>query len=191
MPEGYGALELSHFFLPLAGFFVALSLFSLPVVKLWSLLRAAVAFFAFTCFYIAGEEHSWGQWFFYWDTPRFWGALNRQNETNLHNTSYFFNQLPQGILQIAIVIGGIILPLSARARQWVAGFPIIVILTPPFAIVPVALTAMAFKALVTLDKHGMLNVLARPSEAAETFYYMFILFYLIIMRRQLKQQANC
>lgn len=95
LPEGYGVLELLHFFLPLAGFFLCLGLFSSPLVKSWPLLRIAVRAFTLSCFYIAGEEHSWGQWFFYWETPEFWGEFNRQNETNLHNTSSLFNHLPQ------------------------------------------------------------------------------------------------
>lgn len=190
LPEGYGILELSHFLIPLAGFFICISLFWLPLVRSWRLLRVAVVFFAFTCFYIAGEEHSWGQWFFHWDTPEFWGKLNRQNETNLHNTIVLFNQLPQNILQAAIIIGGIVLPLSWRAKQWVSGIPIIVALTPPVAIVPVAVTAIGFNMLVTLQKSDVVGeLLARPSEAAETFYYMFILFYLIMLRRRLRQQG--
>lgn len=189
LPEAYGVLELSHFLIPLAGFFICLGLLSYPIVKSWPLLRWAIILFALACFYIAGEEHSWGQWFFYWDTPEFWGDINRQNETNLHNTIYVFNQLPQNLLKIAIVIGGLVLPLSYRARRLVARFPIITVLTPSVEIVPVALTAVAFNILTSLDKYGLAqNVLARPSEAAETFYYMFILFYLIILRRRLKQQ---
>lgn len=190
LPEGYGVLELSHFLLPLAGLFICISLFSTTLVKSWRLLRACVAFFTFTCFYIAGEEHRWGQWFFHWETPEVWGKINRQNETNLHNVSVLFNQLPQSILKIAIVIGGIVLPLSSHARRWVAAIPIIVVLTPPVAIVPVALVAMGFNGIVTLHKHGLIgDFLARPSEAAETFYYMFILFYLIMLRRRLQHQA--
>lgn len=189
LPEGYGVLELSHFFMPLAGFFICISLFSTTPVRTWRLLRVAVVLFTLSCFYIAGEEHSWGQWFFYWDTPEVWGQINRQNETNLHNTFVLFNQFPQSILKAAIVVGGIVLPLSSYARRWVAGIPIIVVLTPPVAIVPVALTAMGMNGIVTLHKHGLIgDFLARPSEAAETFYYMFILFYLIMLRRRLQQQ---
>ncbi len=36
--------------------------------------------------YIAGEEMSWGQHFFHWNTPEYWAEVNRQQETNLHNT---------------------------------------------------------------------------------------------------------
>ncbi len=46
----------------------------------WPLALAAVA-----CFAIAGEELSWGQWIFHWDTPQALAEVNLQNETNLHN----------------------------------------------------------------------------------------------------------
>ena len=79
--------------------------------------------------------------------------------------------------------------MSSRARRLVARYPIIVALTPPVAIVPVAVTAIVFNGIVTIQKSGLVGeMLARPSEAAETFYYMFILFYLIMLRRRLRHQ---
>ncbi len=175
--------------MPLIAFPVCLALLFNPQVKAWPLLRAAIAVFALACFYIAGEEMSWGQWFFHWNTPEYWSEINRQDETNLHNTSYFLNQFPQTLLEISVVIGGLILPLSAAARRLVSA-PIIEILTPSVAIVPVALMAVFFKAVHHLDKKGWLSgVLARPSEATETFLYMFILFYVILLRRRLAQSA--
>lgn len=35
--------------------------------------------------FIAGEEMSWGQWLFHWDTPQAIAAANLQGETNVHN----------------------------------------------------------------------------------------------------------
>ncbi len=46
----------------------------------WVMLLLALA-----SFYFAGEEISWGQHYFGWDTPELFGNLNRQNETNIHN----------------------------------------------------------------------------------------------------------
>ena len=44
------------------------------------------------------EEISWGQHFFYWDTPDFFSEINHQNETNFHNTSNLLNELPRSLL---------------------------------------------------------------------------------------------
>ena len=47
--------------------------------------RAIFAFVALGCFFVAGEELSWGQWIFGWGTPEALAAVNLQNETNAHN----------------------------------------------------------------------------------------------------------
>ena len=44
------------------------------------------------------EEISWGQHLFFWMTPDFFSKLNSQNETNLHNMSNLFNELPRTLL---------------------------------------------------------------------------------------------
>lgn len=76
--------------------------------------------FCLGCVYFAGEEASWGQHWFRWGTPDDWAALNRQDETNLHNlegsVGTLFNKLPRNIMTWAILIGGAILPLVRRAR---------------------------------------------------------------------------
>ena len=46
------------------------------------------------------EEISWGQHIFYWQTPNLFTDLNHQNETNLHNISSLFNELPRNLLLI-------------------------------------------------------------------------------------------
>ncbi|WP_017932628.1 hypothetical protein [Robiginitomaculum antarcticum] len=40
---------------------------------------------AVASFIVAGEELSWGQWVFRWNTPEVMAEINRQNETNIHN----------------------------------------------------------------------------------------------------------
>ena len=50
------------------------------------------------------EEISWGQHFFYWDTPIFFSEINHQNETNFHNTSNLLNELPRSLLTLWCII---------------------------------------------------------------------------------------
>lgn len=50
------------------------------------------------------EEISWGQHFFGWDTPNFFSDLNQQDETNLHNISNLFNELPRHFLTIWCIL---------------------------------------------------------------------------------------
>ncbi len=67
------------------------------------------------CGVVAGEEASWGQHFFGWDTPDSWGQLNDQNETNLHNVSSWADQKPRLLVELGVVMCGIVLPVAA---QW-------------------------------------------------------------------------
>ena len=48
--------------------------------------------------YFLGEEISWGQHIFKWESPDFFMNLNNQKETNFHNISNFFDQLPRSIV---------------------------------------------------------------------------------------------
>lgn len=192
LPEAYGYLEITHIILPFIGFLVCLSVISKPYVKARPFLMFCVAVFALACLYIAGEECSWGQWIFYWSTPDFWAQLNAQQETNLHNTSYYLNQFPQTLLQFAIVIGGLLLPLSATLRNAVTNtMPSWAILIPPLAIVPVSIMAVLFKILDRVQKRDIVeDWLARPAEATETFFYMFMMFYTIMLARRIRAQDH-
>src|SRR5690606_9029396 len=74
--------------------------FQKPVyLSVWALLAAL------GCFYVGGEEVSWGQHFLNWDTPEYWRAINDQEETNLHNTSAWFDQKPRLLLELSVVVG--------------------------------------------------------------------------------------
>jgi len=186
LPEGYGVLELSQFLMMVAGFVLCVRMIRMPIVRESRLLWWAMLFFALSTFYIAGEEHSWGQHFVNWNTPSYWAEINRQQETNLHNISPWFNQRPKLVFDLAILIGGIIVPLI-QARTAPFRQPLLALLTPPLALVPVALIALAFKVIERLDKHILAgaDLFIRPSETVETFEYMFVLFYLIVLARRL------
>ena len=54
------------------------------------LLLAMLLFFGF------GEEISWGQRIFGWQTPTWWNHMNVQGETNIHNLGLFNNVDAQG-----------------------------------------------------------------------------------------------
>jgi hypothetical protein len=73
------------------------------------------------CLYFAGEEASWGQWYLKWSTPEAWEALNRQGETNLHNTvgiaGTLLDKLPRLLLTLGAFVGGIAVPLYLKIRR--------------------------------------------------------------------------
>jgi hypothetical protein len=78
-------------------------------------LGAWVALITACCFLFAGEELSWGQHLAGWSTPEGWGQVNDQQETNLHNVSGLLDQVPRGLLTLAALVGGTIVPVLVKA----------------------------------------------------------------------------
>jgi hypothetical protein len=186
LPEGYGLLEISHFFIPLFGLFIAASLLLMPFVRARPFVFTVTLIAALSCLYIAGEEMSWGQHFFHWDTPEYWAMVNRQEETNLHNTYAIFEKTPRSILETGIFIGGLIVPLASIFYPWLRACRLSLFL-PADALVPTALGAFVFKLLDRLQQGGYVDtILQRPSETIETYLYLFILAYLIVYARRIK-----
>ncbi len=80
-----------------------------------------VWFYFIGLFYYFFEEISWGQHFFYWDSPKFFLNYNNQNETNIHNISNLFNELPRSILLIWCSLS-FTLPLIFKKYSWFEKF---------------------------------------------------------------------
>lgn len=184
--ESRGLLELSHVILPLAACVVAVRILLLKQVRGRPLLTLWVAVAAAACFYIAGEEASWGQHYFNWATPEAWMAISDQGETNLHNTSSWLDQKPRLLLELGVIVGGILVPLAALWRPAIRRGPLAVIL-PPLLCLPSALLAEGVRMSERLasslgDKPYLFH---RPSEVQEFYFYLFTLLYLIVLRRRL------
>ena len=113
IPEGYGVLEFSQFAIVLLALSLAAGLLLKPFVRRRPFVLTVTIIAALSCFYIAGEEMTWGQHFFHWNTPEYWAAVNRQEETNLHNTYAIFDKWPRAILELGVPIGGILIPVAA------------------------------------------------------------------------------
>ncbi len=67
-------------------------------------------------FFFAGEEMSWGQWYFHWDTPDWFMERNRQGETNFHNMSSWLAHRPRTLVMVLIFITGFFIPLKRRIK---------------------------------------------------------------------------
>jgi len=160
-----------------------------PVTLCASLLGAAA-------FLFLGEEISWGQHLFGWNTPDYWREINRQGETNLHNLGYAFNQLPRGVLSALCAIGGIVLPLLCHGRferlDTVAAW-----LVPDRRLIPVSVLA----ALGTVPKRllqlgdwleeGTFWELALPrSEVKEYFIAMALTMYLWCLHVRVRRSES-
>lgn len=152
--------------------------------------------------YLLGEETSWGQHYLRWGVEGWFAENNDQAETNLHNTSALFDQLPRNLLYVGMVIGGIVHPLMKLIRKgrglidhpwWWA--PTIASLPPvAFAFIsgaPKALDKLLTGAGVQAWAEGfrLEAYVGRASEMEECFMYLFFVIYLWSLAARLKARA--
>lgn len=70
--------------------------------------------------FIAGEEESWGQWLFQFNTPDSIKEVNIQNEVNIHNLHLFYGMLnPHFVLNMFILLFGIVVPFMYNMSTFV------------------------------------------------------------------------
>ena len=113
--------------------------------------------------------------------------MNRQEETNLHNTYAIFEKTPRSILELSIAIGGLGVPLAAIFYPWLRACRASLFL-PANALVPLAIGAMGFKLVDRLQQgHHITTLLDRPSETIETYLYVFIVAYLGVFARRVRE----
>jgi hypothetical protein len=185
-----GILETAQVLILIAAIVAGAMILRLPRTKARPWLTAWIGLAVAGCFYTAGEEISWGQHMFGWTTPESWAAINKQNETNLHNVTSWFNQKPRALLETGVVTGGIVLPLLMRwrpglVRGWLA------LIAPPLLVLPTALLAELTRLVDTAAVTSALgfHVFLRASEVQEALFYIFALLYLVAMHRRLSGEG--
>ncbi len=88
---------LQVFFLLITIFFILLFI-KKEYFKLKSLEKLLIFFYFLGVNYYFFEEISWGQHIFGWQSSDFFLEINSQDETNIHNASTLFNELPRNLL---------------------------------------------------------------------------------------------
>lgn len=147
-----------------------------PWTRLW------VLAWTLALVYFAGEEISWGQWLFHWETPQTFAELNDQNETNLHNISSWLDQKPRALVELWIFAAGLVAPLwrglrgralSDRSdwRFWVH---------PTFIGVPTAILFVAVRVFEWINQGAFIQF--GSSELREYYIAMFLTIYLLSIR---------
>lgn len=145
-------------------------------------------------FYYAGEELSWGQQIWHWETPDLIAGVNRQRETNLHNLRNMgiFESVPRSLLEAWIVVGGILHPLGRRRRgapadpaSWRWWF------WPTICCVPTAVLAVVIRLPDRIDKATGKQMEwlrdLRLSEPQEFYFALFLAMYLLSVWARLRR----
>lgn len=144
-----------------------------------------------TCVYFAGEEISWGQHLFGWETPLAIKKINDQNETNIHNISSWFDQKPRMLFEIWVLFCGIIIPAiaiiknkSLSKEEWRYWF------YPSWILMPTACIAILIKVPERIDGLINLNLIkhhVRYSEIQELYFAYFLMLYLLVIYKRLNE----
>ncbi len=182
-----GPHELMQFLILVAAFSIAVRTLFLIGFSSRKPLFFWVLIAALSCFYVAGEEVSWGQHFMSWATPEFWQTINDQQETNLHNTSSWLDQKPRLLLEIGVIVGGLLIPwLRAKKSSMVPErFDIIY---PPAWLGVTALIALMIKLVDKIGETIEINIFERASEVQELYLFYFVLLYLVQLMSRVKNK---
>jgi hypothetical protein len=173
---------------------VAIRLVAMPQVKGRPWLRAWLVLAVIGCLYTTVEEASYGQHIIGWSTPEGWRAINQQHETNLHNVDNWFDMKPRLLLELAAIFGGIIAPIVMYFRPSLKRRPAALIL-PTVVCLPSALLAELSKFAERIverlgfeDPEPLLGF--RGNEVQESFFYLFVLFYLLDLGWKIRTEAR-
>ena len=137
--------------------------------------------------YLLGEEISWGQHYFGWDTGGIFADINDQGETNFHNTAGgWLDQKPRAILLLGMILGTVVHPLVKWARKGRGLFD------NPWWLAPTltSLAPVVFSQLAALPKRLDVLELFRWSEMEELFIYIFFITYLLSLLVRLRQSER-
>ncbi len=178
-----GPHEGVEFLLMAAAFILAVMTLIQMDIKEKKWLAAWIGLAAVCCFYVAGEEISWGQHLLKWSTPDYWAHFNDQQETNLHNTSSWLDQKPRLLLEIGIVTGGLLIPLMMKYKPALVPERFSVIYPPSYLAV-IALLALLVKLAEKLAGAMDIVIFERASEIEELYLFYFVFLYLIVIRKR-------
>lgn len=181
-----GVLEASHVLIPAVCFVLSIILLFSAKLRADKIALFMVIASTLANLYVAGEEASWGQHFFGWEAGETWQEINDQQETNLHNTSAWFDQKPRMALEIFVIGGGLVIPILLLFKQELANHRLARFF-PTLWFLPTALLAEVSR---LIERTGLMGNFFFPtirySEIQEFYFYYFVLLFLILMMRRLR-----
>ena len=146
-------------------------------------LRVWLLLFVMAMIYFAGEDLNWGQYYFGWNAPEFFQVHNREQETNLHNMSPWFNQKPRLVVELWLLIAGVLVPLGWRLPQRLTKKVVPNLLWPDMRLVFVSIMALLAMVASSLQHHAIVPGI-RWSEVQEIYFaYAWLLYALLLLAR--------
>jgi hypothetical protein len=142
-------------------------------------------------FFLIGEEVSWGQRIFGWETPESMMAMNKQKETNLHN----IHGVGDTFKWIHVIIGfyGTFLPLIARQTQALARHrKVLSMLVPHYVLLPYFAAALLWRLQANLwnPPKRLYFVIISYSEVIELILCTAFLLFMVFQLRSIKSASD-
>jgi hypothetical protein len=185
-----GVMESLTGALALAAGIVSLFAFFQPTIRRdWKVRTWLFAFFI-AMVYFAGEDLNWGQYYFGWASPEYFQLHNKENETNLHNMSHWFNQKPRQVLQLWLVVACILVPLGWSLPKRLTARFVPAMFWPDARLVLIAALAMLIEVVDLLSKSGFIPRTLRWSEVQEIYFVYACLFYAILMLARVRRRED-
>lgn len=136
--------------------------------------------------FLTGEEISWGQRIFGWETPEAMEEVNRQGETTVHNVRGVQEVVPAAMLLASLygacapVVGAVV------GARWLR-VPSKHLLIPPLCLVPAFLLAAGYRLFRLLVWPTPTFVLSEYAEAMELCLYLGLAMFCWFNLRRLQQ----
>jgi hypothetical protein len=139
--------------------------------------------------FVAGEEISWGQRIFGWETPESLAELNRQGETNIHNIGSVLRLF--NLTTMLASLYAVIVPIAWRLRAGSRRRTIAeTILVPPAFLASGFFIMFAYRLIrFTLLPDGA-YVISRYQEVTELTFYFGGFVFLLLVRRRLAEGSS-
>jgi hypothetical protein len=181
--SGIGALALAAAVVTLIAFFQ-------PAIRHnWKVRGWLIAFVA-AMVYFAGEDLNWGQYYIGWATPEYFQLHNKENETNLHNISSWFNQKPRLMVELWLLIACIAVPLGWSLPQRLTSRAVPAMFWPDGRLVLIAAMALLVLATDWLSKRGLIPRTLRWSEVEEIYFAYGWLIYSFLLLGRVRQRRR-
>jgi len=146
------------------------------------------------CIYFAGEEASWGQHWFGWETGEFFLKINSQQETNFHNTVIWLDRIPKGIVSFLIFVGGVVIPILYLCKSWKIDYQRrFWWIYPTLICTPTAIFASVTTWPSKIERYSGWNFyFSQAQETKELYIAYFILLFIVslILRLPLSRQIS-
>lgn len=146
---------------------------------------ALFAIGAVGAFFITGEEISWGQRIFGFETPEGLEDINNQGESNIHNIGSTLKLL--NLIVMAVAAGALLLPLARwtvwrdRART-LPGY----LFVPPLALLPAFAFPFAYRAIRLVFLPEPRFVISKYAEIAELSFYFGLAMFAVLTFRAIR-----